>query len=190
MKKLLAILVLILCFITPSQADDIRDFEIEGMSIGDSLLEFMSISEIEKSAETTKNVYKSNKFSMITLIMPNGNYGAVQFHIKKNDKNYKIYSVSGQRLMPIEACIKERDKAFKELKELFPYTKMKDFGKRKHPGYKDSYSHSIYFQFQSGDLIEIACYDYNDQIDKSAGDKLTISMDTREFNDFLSNDAF
>ena len=38
MKKLLAIVVLGLCLITPSLADDISDFEIEGMSIGDSLL--------------------------------------------------------------------------------------------------------------------------------------------------------
>ena len=38
MKKLLGILVLGLFLITPSLADDISDFEIEGISIGDSLL--------------------------------------------------------------------------------------------------------------------------------------------------------
>ena len=42
MKKLLAIIILSLCFITPSQADDIRDFQIEGMSVGDSLLDYFS----------------------------------------------------------------------------------------------------------------------------------------------------
>ena len=35
MKKFLNIIVLSLCLITPSQADDIRDFQIEGISIGD-----------------------------------------------------------------------------------------------------------------------------------------------------------
>jgi len=43
MKKLLAILVLGLFLTTPSQADDIRDFQIEGISIGDSLLDYMTI---------------------------------------------------------------------------------------------------------------------------------------------------
>ena len=42
MKKLLGIVVLGLFLITPSQADDIRDFQIEGMSIGDSLLDYYS----------------------------------------------------------------------------------------------------------------------------------------------------
>ena len=39
MKRLLLILILTLSFQSLSKADDIRDFEIEGMSIGDSLLE-------------------------------------------------------------------------------------------------------------------------------------------------------
>ena len=41
MKKLLAIVILSLFLITPSQADDIRDFQIEGISIGDSTLNYM-----------------------------------------------------------------------------------------------------------------------------------------------------
>jgi len=46
MKKLLGILVLGLFLITPSWADDIRDFQIEGMSIGDSALDYFSEEEI------------------------------------------------------------------------------------------------------------------------------------------------
>ena len=41
-KKLLRIVVLGLFLITPSHADDIRDFQIEGISIGDSLLDYFS----------------------------------------------------------------------------------------------------------------------------------------------------
>ena len=48
MKKLLGIVVLGLFLITPSQGDDIRDFEIEGMTIGDSLLDYVSEKEITK----------------------------------------------------------------------------------------------------------------------------------------------
>ena len=42
MKRLLLILILTFSFQTLSKADDIRDFEIEGMSIGDSLLDHFS----------------------------------------------------------------------------------------------------------------------------------------------------
>ena len=38
--------VLILVFQSWTKADDIKDFEIEGMSIGDSLLDYMSKDEI------------------------------------------------------------------------------------------------------------------------------------------------
>ena len=48
MKKLLAIIILSLCFITQSQANDIRDFQIEGMSVGDSLLEVFDERTIKK----------------------------------------------------------------------------------------------------------------------------------------------
>ena len=48
MKKLLAIITLSLCFMLPSQADDIKDFQIEGISIGDSLLDYLSKREIKR----------------------------------------------------------------------------------------------------------------------------------------------
>jgi len=46
MKKFLGIIVLGLLLTTPSQADDIRDFQIEGMSIGNSALDYFSEEEI------------------------------------------------------------------------------------------------------------------------------------------------
>ena len=53
MKRLLLILILTFSFQTLTKADDIRDFEIGGMSIGDSLLKFMSVDEINNN--TFKN---------------------------------------------------------------------------------------------------------------------------------------
>ena len=48
MKRLLLVLILTFSFQTPTKADDIRDFQIEGMSIGDSLLDFFNEEEIIK----------------------------------------------------------------------------------------------------------------------------------------------
>ena len=67
MKKLLAIVVLGLIFITPSQADDIRDFQIEGMSIGDSALNYFSEKEIKKNIRIA---YKKKDFTHVE----NNNY--------------------------------------------------------------------------------------------------------------------
>ena len=49
MKKLLAIIVLGLFCSYSVLADNIKNYEIEGMSIGDSLLDFMSESEIKNN---------------------------------------------------------------------------------------------------------------------------------------------
>ena len=58
MKKLSTYLFLVLfSFSVPSFADDISDFEIEGMSIGDSLLDYFSEYEIK---ENTNNEFKMN----------------------------------------------------------------------------------------------------------------------------------
>ena len=49
MRVFLAVLVLIFSFQSWTKADDIRDFEIERMSIGDSLLDYMTIDEIKQN---------------------------------------------------------------------------------------------------------------------------------------------
>jgi len=42
MKRILLILILTLNFQSLTKADDIKDFEIEKLSVGDSLLKFMT----------------------------------------------------------------------------------------------------------------------------------------------------
>ena len=77
MKRLLLILVLTLSFQSIAKADDIRDFQIEGMSIGDSLLINMSKKEIDSTKiyfKTTKHgikkeyskIFTPNKFPIST----------------------------------------------------------------------------------------------------------------------------
>ena len=51
------ILIFIIIFSFKSIAEDISEFEIEGISIGDSLLDFMSEEEIIKGIELSKSVY-------------------------------------------------------------------------------------------------------------------------------------
>ena len=67
MKKFLAILVLSLFLITPSQSAGIRDFQIEGISIGDSLLDYYSI---ESQKEMSQAYDKKNKFTSVIISDP------------------------------------------------------------------------------------------------------------------------
>ena len=184
MKKLLVIITISLYFMYPSKADNIRDFQIEGMSIGDSLLDHYSEFEI-KNGMNYPNQYNSDEFKLALFGLKNKNYDAIHFHVKKNDKKYKIYSISGQIEMNLNSCLAKKKKVFADLKSLFENTEIIELGKRKHPGYKNSYAYQSYFKFNNGDLIEIACYDFSKKLNEKYADKFTISLDTKEFNNFL-----
>ena len=95
MKKLFIIIILSLCFTTPSHTNDISDFQIEGVSVGDSALDYFSKEEIEKAFSIVKSSYDSDKFKRALFFSPNFEiYDAMMIHSKKIDKTYKIYSLS------------------------------------------------------------------------------------------------
>ena len=60
MKRLLLVLILTLSFQSWSKADDIRDFEVEGVSVGQSLLDYIPSDEIESIK--SKWQYPNDKF--------------------------------------------------------------------------------------------------------------------------------
>ena len=59
MKKFILFIILTISFQSWAKADDIKDFQIEGMTIGDSLLKFMSLNEI--NSNTFENYFKNGK---------------------------------------------------------------------------------------------------------------------------------
>ena len=115
MKRLLLILILTISFQSLTKANDIRDFEIEGMSIGDSLLDYISKDIIENKY---KSFYpKSDKYFLIEF---NSNeielleqYSHVSFHFKNNDDNFIIYSLKGINNYEnnLDLCLKKKNQS-------------------------------------------------------------------------------
>ena len=95
MRVFIAVLVLIFSFQSWTKADDISDFEIEGISVGDSALDYFSKSTLEKN----KNLewYDTKIFTPIAELKLNNSkiYESFQIAVKTNDKNYKIESIAG-----------------------------------------------------------------------------------------------
>ncbi len=120
MRKFLTIISLSLCFVSPIYADDIRDFQIEGMSIGDSLLNHYKENEIRN----LKKVFypKSDKYYLLEGIKSKkkNEYEHLSFHLKKNDKQYIIHSISGGILYKknFKNCLvkKKRNRQYYEIK--------------------------------------------------------------------------
>jgi len=195
MKKLLAILVLILfTFQTPAWADDITDFQIEGMSVGDSLLDYFSEKEITNQDTF---FYKNKKFAIAAFEKSSFEiYDAVQFTYKPKDKKYKIYAVESFLFFKnFNDCYKKKDEIVSELSEFFKNdatevnegTKAHDYDKT-----GNSKVTSYYFYFNAGGFCDVGCYDWSEKLTKERGwdDELRITIASKEFEKFLSDEPF
>ena len=105
MKKLITILFLVLfSFSAPSFADDISEFQIEGMSVEDSLLDYLSEADINRRS----NSYPNRKFSETYTDKSLETYDYVSIAYKPKDKNKKIYSLRGIIYISFRECEKKK----------------------------------------------------------------------------------
>ena len=198
MKKLSTYLFLILfSFSAPSFADDIRDFQIEGMSIGDSALDYFSAEEI--NANRLEH-FEEPKFISIRIysknykvyIEPNQIYSqnfkvydVVQFFIKGSvwGERYKMYSITGyiDYDKNIDGCYKKLNELDKELSILFKDAKRSIPKTVKHPADKSGKStiKEIFYDFpSSGDVASISCADWSSKMNYP--DALYVNLDLQE----------
>jgi hypothetical protein len=193
MKKFLTIIFLSFFFINISHSDNIKDFEIEGISIGDSALVFFSENEI---LEGRVNYYKNKKYTPVELI-PSflKTYSDFSFSYKTNDKSYIIQRMSGvinYKDKDIKNCLKQVDEAANAINKVFDDNVTKSDKTEKIFWGVDntgkSKSTRISFTFDSGDVISVACYDFSDA--SGYWDNLNIEAKTLTFETFLANEAY
>ena len=95
MKRLLLILILTFSFQSLIKADDIRDFQIEGMSIGDSLLDYFSKKEIDNFIDPYKDIIPNRKVKTFLTKDNLKQYDILELSFFKNDNDYKLESIGG-----------------------------------------------------------------------------------------------
>jgi hypothetical protein len=192
MKKLSTYLFLILfSFSAPSFADDISDLQIEGISIGDSLLDYFSEEKITNS--NRHYPYLDNEFYAVGFDRENSFevYNAIEIHLKTDDKKYKIYSVDGLifYINNIDDCYKKKNEIEKELSEIFKDAEKTDYGTTKHAADKSGKSTitSIYWRLAFGDTVSLECYDWSKEIEttKNWRDHLRISVVKKELGTWI-----
>ena len=190
MKKLSAYLFLILfSFQTSSWADDILDFEIEGMSIGDSLLDYLTEEEIKNKQ---KHIYENNKFIAIIISKPSFElYEDVQVVYESSNK--KIHSLEGMisYRKNIKDCYNKKDEIVSELTEFFENkVKIQSQNNIKYHGDKSGKSKfsAVNFYFDIGGTARVICYDFEEKIsmEKNWPDTLTVVINSIEFDKYLS----
>ena len=185
MKKLSTYFFLIFfSFSTFSFADDIQDFEIEGMSIGGSLLDYMSEEEIK---ENVGYVYPDKKFTLTVYKKFSEIYDlGVGIEYKSNDETYKIYGVQGRVNFEndIEGCYKKQDEIEKEISSMFQKSKIKKFDISP-TGHEDGSTYKqTQFYVDSGDALSVDCYYFPNE---SKRIHLKVNITSIELQNYLIN---
>ena len=187
MKILLTLFVLL--FSSSVVAEDISDFQIEGMSIGDSALDFFSKKQIKNNTWD----YPNEKFMRVQndQLPFFKTYDAVDFHYRTEDPNYIIQNVSGVIFYEdnFDQCNNKMDAIVKELSILFDNSKQseKSFNKLMNDKSGKSKYSEVYFELNDGYVL-VTCYDYS--LDYGGQDHLDVAIDTSEFNEWLTYEAY
>jgi hypothetical protein len=207
MKKLLTLLFSFLLFSSHYVfADDISDFSIEGISIGDSLLDYMTEEEILKEIEENKEMYfflkEPMKYKTAFLFENLKVYDSLAFHLKINGTNkyitdksknekYEILSVFGNIFFneDFDGCLKERDEVAEVFSEMFPDAqKLTEIKVSDADPTGEGKIDFIYFNLDSGARVTAYCNDYDETWRKKQNysEGLTVNIQINEIIDWLS----
>ena len=208
MKKLLVLLFSIFLLSSPSVfADDISDFEIEGISIGDSLLDYMTedeiLKEIELSLSLNEYYYLNEPIKYVEVYLmeefpkyDNGfsffikNTSTNQYLTNKNEE-YTILSIYGMMnyIENFQGCIQKRNEIVEELSKMFPnIQKTEDIFEHSVDPSGNSIVDIVYFEFDSGDRVEVSCDNFEEtfRIKNNWSEGLNLSISSKEIISWLS----
>ena len=191
-KKVYFFIIFILALQNSSLADDIRDFKIEGMSIGDSALNYFNESELQDNEQGWHN-YSYNEYST-SLMQGNGIYDWFHVSYKSDDDDFTIEGLVGvlvKKNYDNKKCNKELNTVALDLSKLFKNTKQ---GNKQ--TYKVSYNPrkifqvadlsgkstvtTVSFNFLDEGKIILACYD----MDKATNQINSFIKDINQFDSF------
>ena len=194
MRIFLSTLILIFSFQSFTIADDVKEFEIEGFSIGDSLLDHFTKDNIDKKSsalypnkDMLAATFRTNSFEI---------FEEIQFHWLANDKNYIIQSISANIDFPndITGCLEKRKNINNDVKLLFNNAEEEDWGKRVLMNVDPSgetFAYQNIYYLNNGNII-VSCRDFGTNKEKNTGfkDYLAIMIDSKIFDDWINNRAW
>ena len=188
MKRLILILILVFSFQSWTKANDIRDFEIEDMSVGDSLLKFMSLNEINNN--TFENYFKNGKKRKYyaTGFFDTDKYDQLEIYIKTGDNNFKIKAITGfKQVNNLQKCLSLKKEIVDEIQNLFIDIEPVTYNNVPHTFDKSGKSKQYQTAFllkdhRAKDHIRIECTKWSKKMkkEKGFGDNLGVSVFSTE----------
>ena len=192
-KTFLIAVVLIFSLQAYTKADDISEFEIEGLSVGDSLLNFASEQEIKKAK--AKEQFPNDKYIIYRydLIKSPTQYDWISVTAKKNDLKYIVTNIAGAiDYEELEECLLLKKDIIASIEKLFKSVQKQE---DKYPSGQDKTGKSIvygtqyYFKpYPSNEAISVNCYHMSDV--SNVRKSLKVAVNVEEYAYFLINEAY
>ena len=194
MRTILITLILIFGFQSLTKADDIKEFELEGISLYESALNHFTINELQK--DTVDN-YTSNKYTTSNIYDGLDMYDYIQISYKTNDRKYIIQDISAAKNIKYEECISQLDQVERDISSIYENSsKISNDGKSTydHPADKSGQTKvtDIAWYFNTGDVIVAQCYNWQSDYGKKNNfkDSLTIAISNKDIDRWFSNEAY
>lgn len=199
MKNLLLILLLSISQITSADEfsyneESLRNFEVLGMSIGDSLLDFMPEVDIFNAIEKYKSsngyahLKEPHKFLEITVPKQEHYlYDGARVFIKNTiTKDYTIQGIQGYRyyIEDFDACIKRRNQIAEILTDFFPDAETGSLIDEDNKGIADTFSIGY---IAKNRIIDVFCQDLEEtyRLKNNLQEGLNFVVRNKEFSDWV-----
>jgi hypothetical protein len=195
MRIFLSVLILIFSIQSWTKADDIRNFEIQGLTLGDSLLQMYSKKEIKEFLKINSNFYPSSKkYFLLATVGKDEDFHQLNVDLKYNDEDYIIYGLSQYKRIEYKNCLKEMKIIIKDIKKIFNQAKYKlNEYTQIHRG--DSSGNSKFtstdFIFNDGSGVRVVCTDWGKEFEAdNFEDNIDVSLASSKFSNWLENEAY
>jgi hypothetical protein len=177
-------------------AEDISDFEIEGMSLGDNIQDHFSKNQLEQFSISWGKLHTGIEvYSDVDINHPRyfklQTYDAIQVHY--DDKSKKIIGISGIVKFPddISGCLKKLNEIKPEIESVTRSTilRKKDDINNKHwddPSGK-SYTTGVTYYIKNDHHIHLDCYDWSEGM-KPLIDHLRLGVLLKEYLDLIESE--
>ena len=199
MKKIFFLIISVLLLQTLSLADNVRYFQIEGMKIGDSALDYFSESQLEDNEQGWHN-YSYKEYST-SFVPGKGIYNWFLVSYKNDDNNFIIEGlVAGleKNNYDHKECNNKLDVVALNISELFKNTAQEEKksyeltadSARAFPFIGKSSATSLSFNFLDGAKIILACYNMDKEAKKNESFLKTVLKQKDSFRIDVRSSAF
>ena len=179
MKRIILILLTTLTISSYVHAEDISYYRIDGMKVGDSLLDYLSEKAIIGNFGRDNGIF-------VQTGMYGKTYDYIAINYLKDDKDYIIHEISGRTNYENDECLKIQEGIVEDISNQVLDESVQIDNKGVVPFGADSTGDSkmnvVNFYFSNG-LIHVACYNFSDAFSTEIGvsDFINISVGSSEW---------